>query len=229
MAILLCPFLSTTSPPRPPPPPPPRLLHARNRSQIISSTLRATRQLLSLSSGHLQWPLCRSPPPHLWSGPFSVIATLHAGARGGGGRGGSHHSDAAVIPRLAVCTPDSRATLDLSANQKKNRLYFPSPRVRSAAVGAIWAALCYHPYAPHPCGGGKKTEAESGGAAEAALARACVRLRAALLNERSHPSSVSMLCLFPPSSQSLHALLLIIGPTGTVGRVCVCVRATLIY
>lgn len=137
--------------------------------------------------------------------------------------GGSHHSDGAVIPRLASTTPDSRTTLDLSVNQKKNRLYFPSSRVRSAAIGAIWAALCYHPYTPHPCGGGKKMEAESGGAAEAALARACVHLRAALLTERSHPSSVSMLCLFPPSSQSLHALLLIIGPTGTVGRVCVCV------
>lgn len=35
-------------PPLPPPPPPPRLLHTGNRSQIISSTLRATRQLLSL-------------------------------------------------------------------------------------------------------------------------------------------------------------------------------------
>lgn len=218
-----CPFLSTAPPPRPPP----RLLHTRNRSQIISSTLRATRQLLSLSSGHLQWPLCRSPPPHLWSGPLSVIATLHAGARRGWRAGWESSLRRRCHPTTRVSTPDSRATLDLSANRKKNRLYFPSPRIRSAAVGAIWAALRYHPYTPHPCDGGKKMEAESGGAAEAALARACVHLRAALLNERSHPSSVSMLCLFPPSSQSLHALLLIIGPTGTVGRVCVCVCARL--
>lgn len=124
-----CPFLSTTSPPRPPPPPPPRLLHTRNRSQIISSTLRATRQLLSLSSGHLQWPLCRSPPPHLWSGPFSVIATLHAGAPGG--RGGSHHSDGAVIPRLASLLPT--VVQHSTYRRIRRRIAFISPRRGSAA------------------------------------------------------------------------------------------------
>lgn len=91
------------------------LLHTRNRSQIISSTLRATRQLLSLSSGHLQWPLCRSPPPHLRSGPFSVIATLHAGGAAPPG-GGGVEGGVGVITPTPLTSHDSR----LYSRQSRN-------------------------------------------------------------------------------------------------------------
>lgn len=115
-----------------PPPPPPRFLHTGNRSQIISSTLRATRQLLSLLWSPPVAPVSLAPSS---SSEWTFLCYRYSsGAKGGVG----------VIPPTAVSPRDSclyyrrRATLDLSANQKRSRLFFAWSRVRSSAIVAIW-------------------------------------------------------------------------------------------
>lgn len=176
------------SPPHPPPPPPPRLLHTGNRSQIISSTLRATRQLLS----------------PLWSPPVALVSLApsspsewtflcyrySSGAKGGAG----------VMPLTAV---SPRPLVSLLPTPCNTRLIGQSEEESPFPSGPTlpWWHCISDPPPPPPPPPRSPPAAEAGRWRRSLLELqrlACVHLTAALLNERSHPSSVSMLCLFPP-------------------------------
>lgn len=149
---------------------PPSSAHTWNGSQIISSTLNAVRQLLSL--------LVTSSPPDTapcstLSGPSSIISIPHS---------------VGVTTLLVVSAHDSRlyycrcSTAHLSA--WKSSFCCWSAAVLSAHQGA-------QSYLS------QNRRQEDGGRDQAMYCLSVCSSQTGSLNEWSHPSSISTLCLFP--------------------------------
>lgn len=98
-----------------PPPPPPRFLHTGNRSQIISSTLRATRQLLSLLWSPPVAPVSLAPSS---SSEWTFLCYRYSsGAKGGVG---VIPFDGGVAPRLVSLLPPSCNTRLIGESEEES-------------------------------------------------------------------------------------------------------------
>lgn len=184
-------------------PPTPPFLHARNGSQIISSTFSAVRQLLS--------PLVTSSAPFHRS-PFVFEWTFLCYRRSPHSR--SHRCTASVIRRLTSLLPPLCNT-----QSGESSFCCRSAVALSAHQGAIVLVVR----------GRREGGQEDGGWVWGPCFLSVCSSRTGFI-EWEEPSVIRLHALFvSPSSLSLSALLLIIRPTGTVSdvcasaRICVCV------
>lgn len=152
----------------------PSSAHTWNRSQIISSTLSVVRQLLSLL---VTSSAPATSPCSTLSGPSSIIPILHT---------------VGVIAPLVVSAYHSHLFFCWCATVWPISLgiiflLLVCNWLLSAHQGAAVLVICRGR-------GDRKTEAETRGTHRLSVCSS----QTGSLNERSHPSSVSTLCLFPP-------------------------------